>query len=191
MVRHLFFNGFHPVVPWLGFLLVGMVLGRRDMRDTTTRRRVFVVGASVAIVAEVSSRLLVPLLTEGADAATQESMAALFGTAPMPPMPLYFLAGAGTASAAIAVCISLGLRFGEARWLRPLIATGQLALSLYVGHVLIGMGTLEALGKLGNQSLPFSLLASLIFCAGGVLFASLWRRRFERGPVEALMRRWT
>ena len=37
-VRHLFFNGFHPVVPWLAFLLVGMWLGRQDLRDPEVRR---------------------------------------------------------------------------------------------------------------------------------------------------------
>ena len=41
MVRNLFFNGFHPVVPWLAFLLVGMVIGRQDMSDPLIRRRVF------------------------------------------------------------------------------------------------------------------------------------------------------
>ncbi len=35
--RHLFFNGFHPVVPWLGFLFVGMVLGRPDVTDAHVR----------------------------------------------------------------------------------------------------------------------------------------------------------
>ena len=29
--RHLFFNGFHPVVPWLAFLLLGIWLGRRNV----------------------------------------------------------------------------------------------------------------------------------------------------------------
>jgi len=70
MVGHIFFNGFHPVVPWLAFLLLGMILGRQDMRSPAVRRRVFVWGVGVAV-------------------------AAAFGTGPMPPMPLYMLAGGG------------------------------------------------------------------------------------------------
>ena len=77
----------------------------------------------------------------------------------MPPMPLYILAGAGAASAIIAASVSIGIRFGSSLWIRPLVATGQLALTLYVGHVLIGMGTIEAIDRLENQTLPFSLLA--------------------------------
>ena len=188
MIRHLFFNGFHPVVPWLGFLLVGMVIGRQDLRITSVRRHVFIVGAVVAIVAEVSSRILINTLSENSGEAGRENIAALFGTAPMPPMPLYFLAGVGTACAVIAAMVSLGLRYREKSWLRPFIATGQLALSLYIGHVVVGMGALEAFGRLEKQTLPFSILASMIFCVAGVLFASLWRKRFKRGPVEAVMR---
>ena len=62
----------------------------------------------------------------------------------MPPMPLYMLAGAGSAR------------------LRPLVSTGELALTLYVAHVVLGMGGLEALGRLENQTLPFSLLCSAL-----------------------------
>ena len=59
MVRHLFFNGFHPVVPWLAFVLVGMVLGRQHMSAPVMRRRVFAWGAGLAIAAELVSWFLV------------------------------------------------------------------------------------------------------------------------------------
>ncbi len=188
MVRHLFFNGFHPVVPWLSFLLVGMAIGRQNLGDTLVRRRIFTLGAVVALSAEGLSRLLVNRLSSNADVTDQETIAAILGTGPMPPMPLYILAGAGTAVALIALLVSFGLRYEEADWLRPFVATGQLALTLYVGHVLLGMGTLEFLGCLENQTLPFSLFASVVFCVVGVIFAFFWRKRFKRGPVEIVMR---
>ena len=88
------------------------------------------------------------------------------------------------------------LVIGLAAWLtprlgaaaRPLIATGQLALTLYVAHVVIGMGVLEVLGLMGAGTLGQSLAASLVFYAAAIAFAVLWRRRFERGPLEALFR---
>jgi len=188
MVRHLLFNGFHPVVPWLAFLLVGMAIGRLDMASPAVRRRLFAWGAGVALAAEGASRLLVRTLAADATPAARELIQALLGTSPMPPMPLYMLAGAGTATAVIAAAVAVGERCREAACIRPLVATGQLALTLYVAHVVIGMGTLEAMGRLGHQTLPVALLASVVFCAGGVLFAHLWRRRFRRGPLEVLMR---
>lgn len=188
MVRHLFYNGFHPVIPWLAFLLVGNLLGRQDMGDPVIRRRVFVWGAGVAAIAEGVSWILIRTLSPGESLADQEAIIAIFGTAPMPPMPLYMLAGTGTACAIIAASISLGERYENVAWLRPFVATGQLALTLYVAHVIIGMGILEAIGRLENQTLPFSLLASIVFCGVGVVFAHLWRKRFKRGPLEAIMR---
>ena len=188
MIRHLFFNGFHPVVPWLAFLLIGMVLGRRDMRSPVIRRRVIAWGVVAAMVAEVVSWLLVRTLSTGKAPADQETISAVFGTGPMPPMPLYMLAGAGTACAVIGASTAVGERFHHTVWLRPFFATGQLALTLYVAHVLIGMGTLEIMGRLEHQTLPFALFASAMFCVTSVLFAHLWRMRFARGPLEAVMR---
>lgn len=188
MIRHLFFNGFHPVIPWLAFLLVGNVLGRQDMSDPIIRRRVFFWGAGVAVFAETVSWILIRTLLLGVGPTDQETIFVIFGTSPMPPMPLYMLAGAGTACAIIAASIALGERYQDAAWLRPFIATGQLALTLYVAHVILGMGVLQACGRLENQTLLFALLASLVFCIVSVVFAQLWQKRFEHGPLEAIMR---
>ncbi len=188
MIRHLFFNGFHPVIPWLAFLLVGMVIGRLDLNKPDIRKKLLIIGGSVALVAEVSSRLLISVLTENSNAVDSETIVAIFGTGPMPPMPLYMLAGAGSGIVVIVLMVILGRKFGDSIWLRPFVSTGQLALTLYVAHVIIGMGVLESIGKLENQTLPVSLLASAVFCTVSVVYAHYWRKRFKRGPVEAFMR---
>lgn len=187
-LRHLAFNGFHPVIPWLAFLLAGMAIGRADLAVCAIRRRVFRWGVGVALGAEAGSRMLVAAFARNASADEAAAIAAVFGTDPMPPLPLYVLAAGGTASAIIAASVALGKRYGDRRWLRPFVATGQLALTLYVAHVVVGMGILDAMGRLENQTLPFALLAATVFCAAGVAFASLWRRRFRRGPLEAALR---
>lgn len=188
MIRNLFFSGFHPVIPWLAFLLVGMVLGRLDMGNAAIRKRVFAWGAGVAFASEVVSWLLIRTLSPGETHSDQEAIAAVFGTEPMPPVPLYVLAGGGVACAVIAAAIALGERYQGAVWLRPFVATGQLALTLYVAHVVVGMGVLDVIGRLENQTLSFALLSSAIFCALAMLFASLWRTKFKQGPLEAVMR---
>jgi len=188
MVRHLFFNGFHPVLPWLAFLLLGMILGRQDMGLPAVQRRVFVWGVAVAIAAELTSGLLVRTLSATAIPLEEATIIALVGTGPMPPMPLYMLAGAGTACAVIAASIAIGQRFGETVWIRPLVAAGQLALTLYVAHVVVGMGLLQVLGHLWTQTLQFAVLTSILFCVASVSFAYFWRKRFARGPLEAILR---
>ena len=70
-----------------------------------------------------------------------------------------------------------------------LAPAGRQTLTLYIAHILIGMGTLEAMGMLGDQTLRHSVQASLIFCAGATVYAYLWAKVFKRGPIEAAMRK--
>ena len=188
MIRHLFYNGFHPVFPWTAFLLIGMWLGRKDLRDAGIRKRVLLLGLIVAVLAEGVSWWLVGAFSTGTPDA---EIAVLFDTEPMPPMPLYLLAGAGTAIVVIAGSIALTERFATAGWIRPIVSTGRLALTLYVAHVVIGMGTLETLGMLENQSPPVAIGSALAFCVLAVVFAHAWKQRFQHGSLEWVMRRLT
>jgi len=186
--RNLFFNGFHPVVPWLAFLVLGMILGRQDLEDPAARRRVLRRAVAAALVAELLSRLLVHVLGHGAEPRQAEIIQAVFGTGPMPPLPLYMIAAGGTACAVIALFVALGQRFGGSPQLRPFAAAGRLALTLYIMHVVVGLGGLALVGRLHDQTLPFAVAASVLFYAGAVVFAHRWEMRFRRGPVEWLMR---
>ncbi|MFT7463065.1 MAG: hypothetical protein ACI9EF_001407 [Pseudohongiellaceae bacterium] len=189
MFRHLFFNGFHPFVPWFAFMLVGMALGRIDLTDATMRARVLRVSISAAVLAETVSWGL-GRLVGAADLSRQDGadLMSVLGTGPMPPVILYMVAAGGTAVTAVVACVWLGTRYHDSAWIKPLVATGQLALTLYVAHVVVGMGALEAVGLLEHQPLSFSLLAATVFCVLGVAFATTWTRRFRRGPLEWVMR---
>ena len=69
--------------------------------------------------------------------------------------------------------------------------TGQLALTFYVAHVIIGMGIIEAVNpeKMGNYPIEFSVAYALIFSILCVLFATYWLKSRENGPVEWVMRK--
>jgi len=183
MLRHIFFNGFHPVIPWLAFVLIGIWLGRQEIKNTQVRRRILWASIFLATAAEILSKILVKLFPGG--------MGSIFGTEPMPPMPLYIVAGAGTAIAIITLCLELTFRHPKARIFPPLVATGQLALTLYVAHVVIGMGFLEIIGRLENQTLQFATISAAIFSGLAILFSYYWRKRFQRGPLEWVMRKVT
>jgi len=98
------------------------------------------------------------------------------------------IAGIATACLVIVGSIWLGDHV-SARVTTPIVHTGQLALTLYVAHVIVGMGILEVMGRLENQSLPFIVLASLVFSAASIAWSTWWRRRHRRGPLEWVMRR--
>lgn len=191
MIRNLFFNGLHPVIPWTAFLLAGMWLGRRDMSDSSVSKRVFLIGAGVALVAELLSWVLVEALTARASADSAEAIRAVFGTDMLPPVPLYMLAAGGTAFAIIALCVRLSQRFGHLRLHRALVATGQLSLTIYVAHVVLGMGILDIFGRLENRSLGFAVTSAVAFFALSVAYSDKWRKHFSRGPLEWAMRRAT
>lgn len=189
--RNTLFNGFHPLFPWIGFLFMGMWLGRRLATGGVNLKKLFWTGLITALAAETISRVIIRAVKTGDRSIDVETARALFSTASMPPSVFYMFAGGGTALAVI--CFSLGAagRWPAAWWIKPLAVTGRLALTLYVAHVVIGMGLLDAMGYLEGRSLTFSVACALSFCVLSVLFATLWTRRFERGPLEWLMRKLT
>ncbi len=189
--RNTLFNGFHPLFPWIAFLFVGLWLGRRLAAGRRNLKTLFWLGFITAIAAETASRLIIRTVRWSESSIDLETAKALFSTESMPPSVFYILAAGGTALAVI--CLSLGVagRWPTAWWVKPLAATGRLALTLYVAHVVIGMGLLDAMGCLEGRSLTFSVSCALGFCALSILFATLWTRSFKRGPVEWLMRKLT
>lgn len=191
--RALFFNGFHPVFPWISFLFIGMWMGRLKLQDPGVIKKLFWSGLSLALAIEGLSTLMRKLSLASGQVTDleREEVNAVLGTDLIPPMPLYMLAAAGAAVATIAASIAAAQWLGNSIILKPFIATGQMALTLYVSHVVVGMGSLLALGRLKNQTLPFSLLSTFVFFFLSIVFATLWRRRFRRGPLELLMRKVT
>ncbi len=186
--RNMFFDGFHPVFPWVAFYLFGLWLGRTDLRDPAWRRAlVFRAAVPVAVVEAAAWAFLGP---KGAsrEAVPDDSWRWLFSVDPIPPLPLYVVAGAGTAILVILASIWLGERLPP-RVTEPLVSTGQLALTIYVAHVVVGMGVLEAAGRLEEQTLSWAVETSLAFSFVSVVGAWAWRRRYDRGPFEWLLRR--
>lgn len=71
----------------------------------------------------------------------------------------------------------------------PLVSTGQLALTIYLPHVLVGMVLLDMFGRLDDQTLGWAVVTGLVVSAWAIVGSWAWRLRFDRGPLEALMRR--
>lgn len=183
-LRNLFFNGWHPVIPWLGFLLFGVVLGRLPLSRRRVQAALAIGGACALGLAELLSALLTPVFT-----ALDPELADLATTSPIPPMPLYTLAGIGAACGVIGVSLLVAPALQRLNLLQMITPAGRQTLTLYVAHIVLGMGTLEALGMLGGQSLAQSVTASVVFCVFATLYAWVWARWFKRGPIEALMRK--
>ncbi|MBN7820044.1 DUF418 domain-containing protein [Bowmanella yangjiangensis] len=185
--RRILFNGFHPVIPWLAFLLFGLWLGRRSWYKPATQRVLLLLGVSLWLIAEglswLGSQLLASVISDPVELA---EASILVSTDMIPPMPLYMLSASG--SALVVICLCQYVANSAPRLCSPLIKTGQMALSLYVAHVILGMGTLEALGMLGNQTIEMALLAAGVFSLFAIVLSVICLSLFERGPLEWLFR---
>jgi uncharacterized membrane protein YeiB len=116
-----------------------------------------------------------------------ETVKALFGTESMPALPLFLLAAGGEAVAVIALSVRLTEAWRSRAW-RPLADTGQMALTWYFAHIVLGLGTVVALGRVSTEPLPVAAGCGLLFFVLAVLVSWLWKKAFRRGPLEALMR---
>lgn len=184
--RNLLFNGFHPLFPWLGFFLIGLWIGRKGWLGPHHRLKVLLYSLSGAVVIESLSYFLIQLTSSvlGTEAAIY-----LFGTKPMPPTMLYVLSGICTAVAFLALCLYVVEKFEQSILTQAMIHTGQLSLSHYVGHIVLGLGLLEFIGYLENGSLVFAIACAGLYFVAAILFSHWWRKRMARGPIEWVMRR--
>ncbi len=189
MVRHIFFNGFHPVFPWISFLFFGIWLGRQDLSLPEKRRLYLIRAAVILIITETASRLLKFYFTQNIQHDMVSDINALIGTHPIPPMPFYVFSAGSSAVIFIVLSIILTERFKKSLLLKPFIFTGQISLTLYVAHVIIGMGFLETIGRLENQTISFSIMSALVFNLLSVIFASFVKSKFRTGPLEWLFRK--
>jgi uncharacterized membrane protein YeiB len=190
MVRHIIFNGFHPVLPWCAFLLLGMWLGRQNLTATIVRKKILIWCLSIWGITELTFFAIRAVFGNGEGIGlTVEEMEFLFSTSIIPPMPQYVISAGSLAVVIIICCLYLSERFSESKLAIWLYKTGQLSLTLYVSHVIVGMGVLEAAGHLENQTIGFSLLSTLIFCIFGITLSVLWLKYFKTGPLEWFFRK--
>ncbi|WP_166415631.1 DUF418 domain-containing protein [Cochlodiniinecator piscidefendens] len=183
-IRNLFFNGWHPVIPWLGFLTFGIILSRVSLGERATQVKLIIGGATMVALAEGISMLLKDALLPN-----DPELMALVTTGPVPPMPLYTLAGLGVSCVVVGFCLLISQHLKPNGILHILVPAGRQTLTLYIAHIFVGMGTLEALGMLGHQTVGKALMASLLFCLLATVYALIWARWFKRGPIEMVMRK--
>ncbi|WP_248592824.1 hypothetical protein [Thermobifida alba] len=206
-------TGSYPAITWLPFIFAGLAIGRLDLWDTRVRWRLVALGAGLAAAAYTLSYLAVRVVgvdarlaatvdpdtgaafgAEGFDQLFVEGMggtvpttdwAWLLVTAPHSGTPLDVYGAGGVAIALLGLCLIVTDALGRASWLvYPLASVGALALTTYVGHILVIW--LDENSMLDGTPLSFvSEWLSLTVLLGALLFATLWRLVVKRrGPLE-------
>lgn len=172
--------GYYPAVTWLVPMLWGVWLGRRRLDRPGLQVRL-VVGGSLVLAATVAlSRFLASATGTAVDVG---GWGHVLSVAAHSDMPLAVLGATGFATAVLGAALWATARVP--RLLAPLAASGRLALTVYVGHLLV-----------------FHLVPSLLpaddvwegirtVTTFGVVTSALalaWLAVLPRGPLEAVTR---
>jgi uncharacterized protein len=183
--RHLLFSGLYPVFPWIAFMLIGMAIGRLDLSDPRVRRYTLAVALTLVIATAVLDELARWERQTGALALGDH--VGWLTSWPRAPRPMFVVSGCATAVTVICLCISAGERWRDRPAILALVATGQLAFTLYVAHV---VAILIPLAHGLSLGVPIEIAWSyaLAFYVAAIAFAVWWRRRWPLGPIEGLMR---
>lgn len=171
-------RGTHPLLPWLLFFCVGIVLGRRLPFDGIMRARL----AFTGVLCAATGYLLHGSLP-WADV--------LRSVAPFDRGILYSLTTVGVAMTAIALVGALAEAIRLRDGTRLLAVTGRNTLTLYVLHALVFLLLVDWLEWIPADGLGTALLLSAAFWVAAVVAANAWAARHRSGPLEWVYRRFS
>jgi uncharacterized membrane protein YeiB len=197
-------GGIYPVTVWICFFLVGLVVGRRDLRDRRLARHL-AVGSMAGLLLltpvlkaldtardDASARATDEVQTDDGfnlydDSQTGIDLWELTSHDEHADTPAWMAEALLMAGMVLGGCLLLDC---SRRGLRPLVALGTVSLSAYVLHgFVIGIVAeewyTEALLDTWTQALTFLLILQ----AGLITLAWLHRQHYRRGPLEWVVTR--
>lgn len=168
----------HPLLPWLAFLCIGIVVGRHLGTIDQWRRRA-AGAAAVVLVAVVALRTVVRPDADG-DAAVLVRTA--LSTDPYDRGLLFTVSACATALLALLIITAVVHRDG------PLARAGRMSLSMYVGHVFFFHFFVDWLAVVPRESAVAGLVLSAAYLVPALATAAWWARVHGTGPVERVYR---
>jgi uncharacterized membrane protein len=175
ILRDTLISGSYPLVTWGAPLSFGIWVGRQNLRQSATRVTLMLVGVAAIIASSKMASAVGEFSLSGATIP--------IGNGPHSQTHLWLLDATGTAIVVTVLSLELANRLPNLTW--PLVAGGQLALTIYVGHLLLLHEYSHVLRR-GSVNQAFASVGIFITIAIGL--CALWRSYFSRGPLEAVFR---
>ena len=186
LASELLLTGYYPVVPWLAYLLVGLALGRADLRDTSLLGGLAVVGLGTAVLATRVSRVLVD------PAVSSENATGMFGVtpadgdwdwllvvAPHSATPFDLAQTIGSAVLVISCCLLL-------ERLLPRVATVALAVAFGAGTVTLTLYSLHVVMRTEGVWPPEEPSSYVSHVVVLLVLGAGFRLLRRRGPLETV-----
>ncbi|WP_080054073.1 DUF418 domain-containing protein [Spirosoma aerolatum] len=186
-VKNVFFGQFVTGRMFISFglFVLGLWVGRQRLfTDTPNHRAIFRSLLLISSIIAILSTAIWAYLTN-----------ALSGWAPLPGWQEVFAQTAYTTqwvslTAVYIAGVTLLIWHKQARFLQPLILTGRMGLTLYIGLSIVGaliyMG--YGLGQLGKLGMAASVGLGIITFGVFTVFANRWFVYYQYGPIEWLWR---
>lgn len=171
--------GYYPALVWIGYLLVGMALGRGAVASVRFAGLLVAIGVPIAAAAYWAGAAL----TAALDADPLYWPDVLVSIDPHSSSPFEVIGNIGVALAVTGVCLLLtSWRPGEVA-LSPLAATGSMSLTVYTAQIVV-------IAILGSDSVwyPTSNVPLVALTVASIAFATIWRRFLGQGPMERVLK---
>jgi uncharacterized membrane protein len=178
----LLLTGAYPLVTWAAPLLAGLWIGRRDLASSWVRGWLLILGIAIAVAAALAADWLAVVFDRPLEELGGPGFADLLIDQPHSQMPLWMLGSIGSACAVLGGMLLLADRLPRLTW--PLVAIGQLALTVYVGHLLLLDAHPELLRR---ETVPEAFYIVGAFMLLVAAACTLWRAVLRRGPLETVL----
>jgi uncharacterized protein len=188
ILQDYFTSPYYSILPWLGYFLAGMLLGRREPADAVFWRRACLAGAVGCLAVELFSGACVERVIRHGWELEGLWWGTFLRSEAFPATPLFVLSSVFSGLAVIGFCqvISSNPR-RTLSGIDALAAFGRLSLTLYVAHIAWGIlfkkWIADPSTDIGSNSM---LLTAASFALCGAIFSLSWLRYFQRGPLETL-----
>ena len=180
-------TGHYPAMIWLVFVLVGLGVGRLDLRVRRVQGLMLGAGVALAAVGYGLGVAVTPATEPSAPVQTATStlpavdFSTLLTTEPHSGSPFEVIGSTGFVLAVLALCL---LAVPLLRYvLYPIAAVGAMALTAYSVHIVAIAFYGDIVGTIFDNSMYVSyVLTALVGC-------TLWTLLFGRGPFERILTR--
>lgn len=175
IARELIVSGYYPLVTWAAPLTLGMWIGRQSLSSNRVRLLIAGTGAALVVGTEIVARV--------GNSVSGELFGILLSIEPHSQTHLWIIGAIG--SSLLLLGLALLMSDVAHRLLWPLAAAGQLALTIYVGHLLLLDRYTDILR---HDNVQDAALSVGLFMLLAIAASTLWRTFFSHGPLEALFR---
>ena len=172
IARDLLISGYYPLITWAAPLTIGMWFGRQRLSSLSFKWGMVAIGA----VLTAASSLI-------AEAASGSQFAIVLSNDPHSQNHLWMIGAIGSAMLVLGLALLVSDVSGRTLW--PLAAAGQLALTIYVGHLLLLDSYTDLLRYDTVRGAAYSVA---LFTTFAIVASTLWRMVFAHGPLEAVFR---